>query len=71
MEDPPESGLKPHHSSPAQCCANYKVAPKPSVAIKDPKYMGSLPSEKAFVLELPEQLAEAPAAVGGSSAGGR
>ena len=71
MEDPPEGGLKPHHSSAAQCCASYKVAPKPSVAIKDPKYMGSLPSEKAFVLELPEQLAEAPAAVGGSSAGGR
>ena len=68
MEDPPEGELKPCHMSAAQCCANYKVAPKPSVAIKDPKYKGSLPTEEAYVPELPPL---ATAAAGASSAGGR
>ena len=68
MEDPPEGELKPCHMSAAQCCANYKVAPKPSVAIKDPKYKGSLPTEEAYVPELPPL---ATATAGASSAGGR
>ena len=67
MEDPPEGGLKPHHSSAAQCRDNYKVAPEPSVAIKNPKYKSSLSTEGAYVPELPALLA----AAGGGSAGGR
>ena len=64
MDDSTDGGLKPHHSSAAQCCSNYKIAPEPSVAITDDKYNASLPTEKAYVPAHPPGAAS-------SSAGGR